>query len=157
MIQLATEKGHLEVLKWAREQGIAPNVFTNLEATRQGNLEMLKWGLQQKCSLADCLPAAASSGHLEIVEWLWDHGADCCGEWSCWSAAANGNLEVLKWLREKGCPWSARTCIKAAEGGHLEVLKWAREQGCPWDQFTWDAAEGGHLEVLKWLREKVSL
>ena len=48
-------------------------------------------------------------------------------------AASSGNLQVIQWLRGKGCPWSYLTCYLAVENGRVEVLRWARENGCPWD------------------------
>ena len=53
---------------------------------------------------------------------------------TCWAAASGGHIKVLQWARAKGCPWSEWTCSSAARGGHLEVLQWARANGCPWDQ-----------------------
>ena len=52
----------------------------------------------------------------------------------CAAAASGGHLEVLQWARGHGCPWDILTCTYAAEGGHFEVLKWARERNCPWNQ-----------------------
>src|SRR3982751_5585264 len=96
--------GHLEVLKWLRENG-AP------------------WN-EAVCS------SAAKRGHLEVLKWLrgndapWDVGV-------CSGAAYGGHLEVLKWLRENGASWNESACAEAAGEGHLEVLKWLREKDAP--------------------------
>ncbi len=43
-------------------------------------------------------------------------------EWACIHAAASrGHLEVLQWAQSQGCPWNEETCANAAEGGHLKV------------------------------------
>lgn len=44
-------------------------------------------------------------------------------------AARLGYLLLLKWARDKGCPWSERTCAYAIEGGYLKILEWARNNG----------------------------
>ena len=63
---------------------------------------------------------------------------DLCARRSgiCALAARGGHLEVLQWLREHGCPWDAWTCELAARGGHLEALQWARANDCPWDPWS---------------------
>jgi hypothetical protein len=39
----AARKGHLEVLKWAKENGADWDVWTCRNATSRGHLEVLKW------------------------------------------------------------------------------------------------------------------
>ena len=55
-------------------------------------------------------------------------------------AASSGNLELVQWLRGEGCPWDHWTCFYAVECDHVEVLRWARENGCPWEAFVRDEA-----------------
>lgn len=76
----AAQGGHLEVLKWARENGC-------------------QW---DKCTCAN----AAGGGHLAVLVWARENGCkwDSC---TCWSAARGGHLEVLKWARENGCEWNS--------------------------------------------------
>jgi hypothetical protein len=121
----AAKGGHLELLKWVRENGCLADSRTCANAAFGGHLELLKWARQDGCP--------------------WDSG-------TCAQAALGGHLEVLKWARENGCPWDSATCAYAAFGGHLEVLKWAMENGCRWDSKTCKyAALSGHLDVLKWV------
>ena len=115
--------------------------------------------------------AAAAGGHLEVLQWAWNHGCPRDAG-TCAAAALGGQLEMLMWARQNGCPLSSspqhymggmaatlhylrNTCHSAAKGGHLEVLKWARKKNCPWDADTSaNAAEGGNLEMLQWMRER---
>ncbi|KAL6079296.1 Ankyrin repeat domain containing protein [Balamuthia mandrillaris] len=129
---LAARKGHLGVLKWAREHDFPWDAKTCANAAKQGNFELLQWAREHGCP--------------------W-------GEGTCSGAAFCGHLEMLQWARENGCPWDKETATKAAERGHLTLLKWAIKQGCPWqDEETCAAAAfGGQLEVLKWLHERVPL
>ncbi len=120
--------GHLEVLKWARNQGCPWNARTCANAAEKGHLEVLQWARSQGCP--------------------WD-------ELTCAWAALKGHLEVLQWARSRGCAWDEDTCAFAAHGGHLEVLQWARSQGYPWNERTCAyAARGGHLDMLKWARSQ---
>jgi len=169
------EGGHLEVLRWAREQGCPWDEWTCARAAEGGHLEVLKWAREHHCPWTedleddgpvdegpvDCCALAARGGHLEVLKWLREHHCPW-NELTCAQSAAGGHLDVLKWAREHGCRWEEDIegseerdcCLHAAEGGHLEVLKWLREHDCPWDAYTCArAAEGGHLEVLKWARE----
>ena len=79
-------------------------------------------------------------------------------DWVIWSAASSGNLELVQWLRGEGCPWSYLTCYWAVKQGHVEVLRWARENGCPWNASIRRAATilgytddlGDHVEEEEW-------
>ena len=52
---------------------------------------------------------------------------------TCDAAASGGHLEVLQWLRAQGCPWPmglrGGAVRRAAFKNHPVVFKWAREQG----------------------------
>ena len=105
----AAKGGHLEVLKWLRENGCPWDEETCRYAAYGGHFEVLKWARANDCP--------------------WD-------KTTCTRAAEGGQLEVLKWARANGCPWDEDTCAYAALNGHLELLKWARANGCPWSEET---------------------
>jgi hypothetical protein len=149
--------GHLELLKWARENGCPLHKWTCWHAAKGGHLEMLKWLRENECLWPwEMTHYAARNGHIEVMQWLHENG--CPWNWlTCADAARGGHLETLKWARENGCPWNKFTCWNAAEHGHLEVLKWAHANGCPGldAEICWRAQMGGHLEVVRWLNEIV--
>jgi len=95
------------------------------EAAEKGHLEMLKWARENGCPWDECTcSGAAGNGHLEVLKWARENG--CPWDVLTWIyAASRGHLEVLKWARENGCPRDEFTCYHAAFHGHLEVLKWA--------------------------------
>jgi uncharacterized protein YabN with tetrapyrrole methylase and pyrophosphatase domain len=65
----AAENGHLEVLKWARENGCPWNKDTCMNATREGHLEVLKWARENGCPWDELtLCDAASKGYFEDEE-----------------------------------------------------------------------------------------
>jgi hypothetical protein len=99
------------------------------------------------------LPAAAAIGRQDIVEWALTHGIFFWGGETCRAAASGGHLQLLQWLHGKGCPWDYRTCEGAAAGGHMDLLQWARTKGCAWNACTCAAAaSSGHLQLLQWAR-----
>ena len=76
--EIAAEYGHLEVLKWARENGCPWDILT-------------------------CTYAAAKGGHLEVLKWARENRCPW-NIWTCAYAAWGGHLEALKWARQNGCP-----------------------------------------------------
>ena len=150
----AVMKGYLSTLKHMHSQGrLSRKKDLCEDAARGGHLDVLKWARENDCPWdEDTCWRAAVGGHLGTLKWARANGCPW-NKRTCSGAAYGGHLEVLKWARENGCPWDEGTCTAAAWRGHLEILKWARENDCPWDEDTCSyAAYGGHLEVLKWAR-----
>ena len=100
----AARGGHLETLKWLRDNDCPWNEETCAYAARGGQFETLKWSRDNDCP--------------------WRSK-------TCRAAAERGDLEMLQWARANGCPWDEWTWRGAEGYGHLEVLKWARENGAP--------------------------
>ncbi|CAB9528076.1 ankyrin repeat protein [Seminavis robusta] len=129
--------GSLPVLTWAHNtKGFPMSMGTCKNAASAGHLEILKWARENGCpwDWRTCR-RAAGYGHLEVLKWARENGCPW-DDYTCSQAAKTGHLEILKWARENGCPWNERTCYNAANGGHLEVLKWARENGAMGDSDT---------------------
>ena len=70
-------RGHLEVLKWARQNGFPWGSSTCYKAALGGHLEVLKWARAKDCpwSTLTCVKAA-SGGHLAVLRWARNHGCD---------------------------------------------------------------------------------
>lgn len=150
----AAQNGHLEIIKWATENGCPWSVHTIFSSVYSGKLEILKWLRENGCewNATICLNAARN-GYLEILQWVYQNGCPW-DDRTCAEAAENGHLEILQWVHQNGCPWNFRTCSYAALNGHFEIIKWARENGCDWNCWTCVyAAYGGHLEILQWIRQ----
>jgi choline dehydrogenase-like flavoprotein len=150
----AAEKGHLECLKYAHENGCKWDNYTCSRSAEHGNLECLKYAHENGCEWDDdTCTYAARNGHLECLKYAHENGC----KWNtdtCAYAAENGNLECLKYAHENGCEWNTDTCTYAAYDDHLECLKYAHENGCEWNDDTCAyAAEKGNLECLKYSHE----
>jgi hypothetical protein len=91
----AASGGHLEIIRWARREGLPWDDFTPSEAAKGGHLECLKWLRENGCPLRPLVcSSAASGGHLEILQWACRNGT-YMGSYTCANAALGGHLEVL--------------------------------------------------------------
>ena len=156
--------GAVNALSWARTHDLKWDHKTCEKAAKHGHLAVLKmvanqWPLGMATMRVDCtmftvraFAYAAGGGHVEIVQWLHEHGC-ARNEAACTAAARFGHLEVLQWLRARNCPWNMWCLNNAAWGGHTEVIVWARSNGCKWNRYaTMWAARKGHVETLRVLR-----
>jgi hypothetical protein len=103
----AAENGHLECLKYLREEGKAP-----------WNSRTAAW--------------AAHNGHLHILEYLVERKYDKYSESACWYAAMKGHLDCLKYLHETAkAPWDSYAVRYAHENNHPECLQYLLDNDCP--------------------------
>jgi hypothetical protein len=111
-------------------------------AARIGNLDILKCLFcfkdiiteNNKYEAGEALIEAAESGHLDVVKWLFEQGADihAYNDWALTKAAGEGHLDVVKWLFEQEADIHAYNELalqNAAFGGHLEVVIWLLQNG----------------------------
>ena len=103
----AAKNGHLEVLKYFREEAKAP--WDDLTAD---------W--------------AAKMGHLHVLEYLVERKYDQFDVSACWFAAENGHLDCLKYLHETAkAPWNSEALWKARKNKHPECLQYLLDKNCP--------------------------
>ena len=121
---IAAEFGHLDIVKWARENEFLWDSYTCAVAARNGHFDVLRWAHENGCP--------------------WS-------ETTCECAAASGHLQILQWAIDHGCPFENSALMLAAYNGHLGILQWARESGLWNDRLTKAASSSGKAEVAKWL------
>ena len=148
--------GRLMELKILKEINKLPNQEGANLAAWHGHLEVLKWMKENNLPLPDQQGAnwAAQNGHLEVLKWMKENNLPLPDQYSANWAAQNGHLEVLKWMRENNLVLPDRDGANwAAEYGHLEVLKWMKENNLPFPTQYGAilAAAMDHEEVLSWL------
>ena len=108
----AAGNGHLECLKYLREEGKAP------------------WD----SGTAEC---AAAYGHLHILEYLVERKYNGYDERACENAAMNGHLDCLKYLRETAkAPWNSgalggEESLGTHENNHPECVQYLLDNSCP--------------------------
>jgi hypothetical protein len=98
-VKTAAEYGHVDILKFAEEQGQNYNIY-------------------------DVCLAAVEKGHVNVLQYIYatKKFGDTLG-YVAKKAAENGQLECLKFMHKHGAAWDRFTCKEAAAGGHLECLK----------------------------------
>jgi len=110
----AAKNGHLEVLKYLREEAKAP------------------WD-------SDTAACVAVKGHLHILEYLVERKYDQFNTYACENAAAFGHLDCLKYLRETAkAPWDyravrgAQRAVRYAQvNKQTECLQYLLDNNCP--------------------------
>jgi len=118
----AAANGHLEVLKYLRE-----------EIKIEWDWETASW--------------AALKGHLHILEYLveskfFNQLPSHHHEFACINAAKGGQLDCLKYLRETAkWPWGALTLRTAHENNRPECLQYCLDNNCPLPE-GWSYAHG---------------
>jgi len=123
------------VLKVARENDCPWSPYDCTVAA--GHLELIKWAIENGSGFDTdrASASAALGGRLDILKWIVKEGYqfDSTGgplgvtnPYVCAQAALGGHLRVLKWLREQGYSWVDSTVRQAEKGGHTEILNWIR-------------------------------
>ena len=148
----AASQGHLEVLKWARDNGCEWDSLTCANAARNGHLVLLNWAFDNGCQWDSLTCAyAAGSGRLDVLQFARDNGC----EWdyrTFHSAARNGHLHILQWAYANGGEWDDKVYYRAIMKGHLDIVQWAHSIGFKLDEEACNtAALYGHLHVLRWI------
>lgn len=152
-LEVACEKGNLEIAKTLLEAGADVNVAGHrgrtplYGASMNGHLQVVKLILERQGSfeIKDIrgltpLHAASSNGHLEVVKLLLDKGADITvaneNGWTLLiSASSQGHLEVVKLLLDMGADTTVanETGVTplhlASINGHPDVVKLLLDKG----------------------------
>nr|MBI3613319.1 ankyrin repeat domain-containing protein [Nitrospirota bacterium] len=118
------------------------------------------------------LVGAATSGKIEVVQFLLDRGADVnmAGNWECTAlcaAARSGHLPIVQLLLDRGANVNSQNRLKfaplliAASKGNPQVVKLLLERGADpaipdhWgtQPLWWAVREAGNAEVVQMLLE----
>ncbi len=106
---------------------------------------------------SDGLTYAATRGHLPIVKYLTERGADInyLDDFALMQASANGDLQLVKYLVEHGANNKSQALIEASYRGHFPVVKYLVEHGAEVhykdDEALHEARQNNHVEVVKYL------
>ena len=147
-----------------------------IDYVRAGNLEVVKLFVTAGWSVDDAMLAAAEGGHLAVMEYLVEQGANLdleatadygYGATLLYYAALGGSLAVMEYLVEQGASleatddYGATLLHYAAWGGSLVVVEYLVEQGASLEATDANdmtllhyAAWGGSLAVVEYLIEQ---
>ncbi|EFA76191.1 hypothetical protein PPL_10408 [Heterostelium album PN500] len=136
-------------------------------AAERGNLQVLKWLDENKIGRAshDAIDNACAKGYLNIVEWLFENRTEGYTKRSMIDASTNGHLQIVKWIHfNGGNGYELSATIKAidnaAKNDHLEMLKFLVDENIiRYSTTTYllnMAVARGHVEVVEWLSRRLA-
>ena len=107
-----------------------------------------------------CIIIASLHGHIKIVKYLYDKGANIHSLYDkpLRNACLTGRIETVKYLIEKGATIyiDDENCAlkNASQGGHIEVVKYLIEKGANvHSNVLILACQEGKLELVKYFTE----
>ncbi|CAL6327105.1 unnamed protein product [Bathycoccus prasinos] len=118
----AAEQGNLEMVKYCVANKCPLNLWACARAASGGHLEILKYLREEVKAPWDSRMAtfAARKGHLHILKYLFESNYNQF-QYACEDAAMNGHLDCLKYLRETAkAHWHSGAIRKAHENNHPE-------------------------------------
>ena len=92
------------------------------QLAQKGDLEGLKIARQNgwPWDEATC-SGAALNGHLHVLQWARQNGCPW-GEETCTAATQKGHLHVLQWARQNGCPWDENGIKSHLQNSSYQLL-----------------------------------
>ena len=133
-INTAAEQGNLEMVQYCVANQCPINEYACAFAADGGHLECLKYLREEAKAPWGWKTAswAALNGHLHILEYLVERKFDQFWEDACAYAAENGHLDCLKYLRETAkAPWDEEAVRGAHENNQPECLQYLLDNNCP--------------------------
>jgi hypothetical protein len=133
-ILAAAGQGNLEMVKYCVANECPIDVSACADAAKNGHLEVLKYLREEAKAPWDWETAswAAFNGHLHVLEYLVERKYDKYSEGACQWAAKFGHFDCLKYLHETAkAPWSSWAVRYAHENNHPECLQYLLDNNCP--------------------------
>lgn len=153
--------GHLEVLIWIKKKKLywKDRTVTSLAAER-GHVHILKWAKDEGCTLGENIcDLALEHGHFEATKWLCQQGYTFTERKACTRAASACSVEMMQWLTARGGEWTEKTFEKAVIGAmrrnNYDLVKYLWENECSvYLDICNVVAKCDDARMLEWLIEE---
>lgn len=144
----AASKGYYDILTYAREHGCPWDDMVVESAARGNHVECLKYALEQDCPICDdAFLAACYGGCYDCLVLLFDF--DPPGGLAMSAAALSGSLECVRFLYETGAERTSTATDNAARCGHHDVLRYLLDNGYPYSEHTIELATNAPVNSLQ--------
>ena len=133
-IDSAAFQGNLEMVKYCVANECPIDAFACANAALEGHLECLKYLREEAKAPWDRKTAteAAFNGHLHILEYLVERKFDEYNTYACVYAAMNGHLDCLKYLHETAkAPWDSDAVRAAHAKNQIDCVQYLLDNNCP--------------------------
>ena len=133
-IDAAAYRGNLEMVKYCVANECRIDEYACAWAAGNGHLECLKYLREEVKAPWDWYTAtrAAKYGHLHILEYLVERKYNKYNELACYHAAQYGHLDCLKYLHETAkAPWNYKAVRQAHYYNHTECVQYLLDNTCP--------------------------
>ena len=133
-INVAVRQGNLEMVKYCVANECPINEYACARAALNGHLECLKYLREEAKAPWDFRTAAraARSGHPHVLEYLVERKYDKYNEFACQWAAMNGHFDCLKYLHETAkAPWDYWAVRAARKNKDPECVQYLLDNNCP--------------------------
>ena len=143
-INAAVRQGNLEMVKYCVAKKCPIGWSACAYAASGGHLEVLKYLREEAKEPWDWRTAAwaAEHGHLHILEYLVERKYNKYNELACEDAAENGHLDCLKYLHETAkAPLHENAVFWAHKNKHPDCVQYLLDNNCPLP-FNWRYEHG---------------